>query len=202
MTSNSIMARFADSLRDNRVRWGAVAAVGALVLLLAWVVLGGREATTSTTAAGDATVAQPAKFGPQIVSVRVLRSQAAATGHTVYWAGKAKGKDLELTVEADNTFKLRYLPRGASAASTAQRQVAVVSWPLANPLAQARTAAKRKGAMSQDAPGGGIYVTNTDTPNNAYLALPDTSALGEVFSPAPGVAWTTLTSDRVTVLQP
>lgn len=177
-----------------------MAAIAAAVLLIGWLVLGGRG-TDGQTAAQDAQTDLQPKFGPAVVDVPTLREQTAEVGHTVYWADQIKGRAIELTVGADNSVQIRYVPEGTEPGA-AQPYLTVASWPLADVMELARTATKRDGAMSRKAPDGGLYVTNTSSPNNAYLAQPAATALGEVFAPVNGVAWRTLTSDRVLVLQP
>jgi hypothetical protein len=130
-----------------------------------------------------------------------LKEQSATTGHTVFWLGAPKDQQLELTIGADNNVQIRYLPKGAEAGS-ADRYVTAASWPTPDPFGLATGAAQRNGGMSQKAPRGGIYVTNSDTPTNAFAAWPDSTALAEIFSPKSGDAWRLMTSDELQVLQP
>jgi hypothetical protein len=186
---------------DNGVRWGAVGAVAAAILVVAWLIFGGVFAGDSQTSADQDAVVAEALYGPAIVDEEQLRAETAGVGHTVYWLGERSGTQMELTVGADQSVQIRYLADGTEAGST-DSTLTAASWPLADALDQAQAAAKRDGGMSQKGPGGALYVTNTDTPNNAFLAQPSSTALGEVFSPKPGAAWQMVTSDKVLVLQP
>lgn len=190
-----------DQVAGSRLRWGAVAAIAAAVLILAWLIVSsvmGSDADTSADAAAE--LPEPI-YGPAIVDEDQLRAETAELGHTVYWLGERDGTDMELTVGDDKSVQIRYLPDGVEAGSE-DSYLTAASWPLANAKGQAETAAKRDGGMSQDGPDGTIYVTNTDTPNNAFMAKPSSTALAEVFAPKPGLAWKIVTSEKETVLQP
>lgn len=183
------------------LRWGAVGAIVAAVLVVAWLVFGGRlQGDSETSADAGAEIAEPL-FGPAVVDRDQLLTETAGVGHTVFWMGERRDTSLELTVGADQSVQIRYLPAGTDAGA-ASSHLTVASWPLVDPVSQVKAAAKRDGGMSEKGPDGALHVTNTDTPNNAFLGLPDSTALGEVFAPDPGVAWNMVTSDKVLILQP
>ena len=142
-----------------------------------------------------------ASYGPVIVDEATLRAETARVGHTVYWM-PPEGRSLELTIMSDGTVHVRYFPAGADQPGSQTPETTVSSWPMSDPLARAQTSAASEGAMSQETAGGGLYVTGSDSPYNAYVAEPNATALGEVYDPTPGKAWRDLTGGKVTVLQP
>lgn len=146
-------------------------------------------------------VATATPFGPAIVDETTLRAETARVGHTVYWM-PPKGQAIELTIVQDGTVHVRYLPAGSTTPDPQNSHTTVSSWPMADPLARAQQSAASEAAMSEDAEGGGLYVASSESPYNAYIAAPNTSALGEVYNPKAGQAWRDVTNGKVTPLQP
>lgn len=169
-------------------------ALAAVVGLGAWLVFrgdSGTEAISGTTAV----------FGPTIVDEATLRTETAGVGHTVYWM-PPEGRSLELTILQDGTVHVGYLPADAAQADSATSHAIVSSWPMTDPLGRAELSAASEGAMSREEPGGALIVAGSDSPFNAYVAQPNTTALGEVYDPEPGQAWRTVNQGKVSVLQP
>lgn len=140
-------------------------------------------------------------FGPAIVDEATLRAETARVGHTVYWL-PPQGRVMELTIGEEANVQIRYLPPDAVQPDPGTAHTTVSSWPMADPLAEAQKKAGSQAAMSQDAPSGGLYVTGSDSPYNAFIGEPKATALGEVYDPRPGRAWRDVTEGKVSVLQP
>lgn len=180
-------------------RWKELAAVfvglglAAVLGLGAWLIFGGGSDSDQT--------ATTTPFGPEIVDEATLRAEVADVGHTVYWM-PPKGRSMELTIVEDGTVHVRYLSSGSEQAEPGTTRTTVSSWPMADPLGRAQQSASSEGAMSVEAPGGGLYVAGSDSPYNAFVGEPNTTALGEVYDPKPGQAWRDVTNGKVTVLQP
>lgn len=166
-----------------------VATVGALL----WAIFGRGE--TSSQQPGNQVV-----FGPAVVSHDEIRSRTADLGHTVFWLGGDDPRLTELTILADGTVHIGYLPAGQTEAGG--DHLIVSSWPTDDPMAQAETASKAEAAMSREGPDGALYVTRTSSANNAYLTFPQASALGEVYDPKAGRAWRIVGRDQVQILDP
>lgn len=165
-------------------------ALAVCVGLAAWL-LANRSAPDGT---------QTATFGPAIVDEATLRVELAGVDHTVYGLAGTDGAATELTIAGDGSVQIRYLP--APAAEPAGQYPTVLSWPMADPMARALTAAQEDAAMSEPGPDGQLFVTSSDTPYNAFQAQPAATALGEVFDPEPGAAWKTVTDGDVVTLRP
>ena len=77
----------------------------------------------------------------------------------------------------------------------------VATYPYSEAFETLEAAAAQPGAVTGDAPGGGLVVGNESNPNNVYLAFPGSDLEIEVFDPAEGEALEIATSGAVRPIQ-
>lgn len=179
-----------------RSRISAIVAIIAVCVVVAWLVSlrmqGSDAATPSATPSAGAVQAS----GPAIVTAQDVLDAASTVGHAVYWAGEREGTQLELTVGADGSVFVRYLPAGASAGVEAP-YLTVATYPDANAYANLTEAAKQPGAASVKYAGGALAVASSETATNVNFGFENAGIQIEVFSPATGEAWSLIESGAV-----
>jgi hypothetical protein len=176
------MATPALRFRSNRIRLGAVIAVGLAVAFVVWLVLA-RDSGDSSNSAQTATVAE---LKPELVSRDELQDLAAESDTPLYWAGARDERNFEVTRTSGGTTYVRYLRDGMPAGDL-EPQLTVVTYSLPNALARLR--AGRSGRMTRiPLQGGGLAVVDPSRPTNVHLAYPGQPVQVEVFAPEPGLA--------------
>ncbi len=138
--------------------------------------------------------------GPVEASLERLQELASSAGHPVYWAGEQPGRGYELTVERDGKIFVRYLDEGVPVGSP-EGSLTVGTYPYSEAFETLEAAATQPGAVTGDAPGGGLVVGNESNPNNVYVAFPGSDFEIEVFDPAEGEALEIATSGAVRPIQ-
>ena len=161
--------------RQARVQLAIVGvAVTAAALLVAWL------------AAGNTSPRAPATGpGPRIVSPAQLEKFARSHGGPLYWAaGPKSGFRLELTEASGGRTFVRYLPPGVRAGDPRPDFLSIGTYTREQAFADLTQVSKRRGMVSNDAPGGGIVVFDSSKPTSVYLAYPGRPYQVEVFAPA------------------
>ena len=120
---------------------------------------------------------------PEIVSVADLRSFARSNSSPVYWAGNINDFNLELTQSGDKQITIRYLPSKVTAGDRRVNFLTIATYPQPGAFAKLEEKKGNKGAVLQDAPGGGSMLWYKTRPSSVYLAWPGNDQLVEVFWP-------------------
>lgn len=171
-------------------RWllrGGIVALALVVGVVAW--LATRDDGGAPTPATEAE--------PRIVTTQELRSIAAVTGHTIYWAGPMPGTSLEATESADGSVRVRYLEEGAEVGEQPAAFLTVGSYPLPDPSGALNGFAKRKGSVVHHSPDGRKVFVNKQKPTSVYFASPDNTVQVEVYDPSPKRALSLALSGQV-----
>jgi hypothetical protein len=184
-----VAAHDADAPRERRRLGGpallgvaAVVAIGIAAGVLAWLLIGGSDDESSTSAP-----TAPSAAVPQIASLDDLRA-LADSGDTFYWAGVRSGTRIELTA-TDGTVFIRYLPPGQPA-STSAPVLTVATYPRANAFEEVSNVSEGENVTTIDLPRGGLAVVDETGGTNVHLAYPDEPYQAEVYSPQVGLART------------
>jgi hypothetical protein len=163
------------------IRIGAVVVLVLLAGLVTWIVLdrtGGDDSTATTTTTSAVTTTP---IGPVIVNAAGLSDQAAAVGHTVYWAGPIPGRRYEFRQTAGGRVFVRYLSAGVKVGDPRLVFTIVGTYPVEN----AYDALKSVSAGNEfEIPGGGIGSVSPTHPTSVHFAFPDVDYQGEVYDPS------------------
>jgi hypothetical protein len=174
----------------NRMRIGAIVAVAAVVVFVAWLLLKGDDNDESSTKGS----------GPKAVTVQALRNLARSSEVPVFWAGPRSGYTYEYTKTKKGNLYVRYLPSGAPVGDRTPF-LTVATYPLPNGYARLSAAAKRAGSNSRRIKGGGLVVYPRQPTQRAYLAYPGGKYQVEVFDPSVGRAQRVTLSGRVQAIR-
>src|SRR5215210_4143499 len=169
-----------------RLRLGAVIAVALAVALILWLVL--------KEGGNDNEAAKPA--GAVAASPQDLQAVPDSVNHPVYWAGRRAGYTYELSQTTGGVY-VRYLPPGVAVGDKQPKYLTIASYPYSNAYATLTKAAKTKGAVSSELPGGGIAVVSAKQPKSVYIAFPSANLEVEVYDPSPKRARQTAFSGRI-----
>ena len=173
-------------------RSGGALVTRLLAVLAALVVIagcGGGESTPTTT---TGTRAEPVKASPD-----ALRKVAAVVGHPVFWVTDQTPATYELTQTAGGRIYIRYLPQDVGLGDPRPSFLTVGTYPQSDAFAAVQRAAKRPGAVVTGLDGGGLMVSQRDTPTSVFFATPTSSVLVEVFDPTANRAATLITTGAV-----
>jgi hypothetical protein len=170
----------------SRLRLGAVLALAAAAVFVAWLLLRNE----------DKPAAAPAKT---VVSATVndLKALPGSVGHPVYWAGPRRGYTYELTRTREGNVYIRYLPPNVELNDKRPDFLTIGTYPYPDSFETARNQAKRRGAFSRSIAGGGITYSMAARPTSVYFAYPRLDYLFEVYDPAPRRARQLVLSGRV-----
>ena len=180
-----------EGARPSRSRWPWVLALTALLALA----VGVSAAALLLDSPEEVKPRRAVAGQPQIVSPADLRSFAISYDGPVFWGGRRAGQQIELTEMADARVFVRYLPAGAKAGDK-RELLTIATYPQVDAYAKARAGAKRKGQVSETAPGGGLLVYTRKNPRNVFLAYAGMNELIEVFDPS-GQARTEVLNGRI-----
>ena len=92
---------------------------------------------------------------------------------------------------------IRYLPPNAEVGNRSARYTIVGTYPVKNALEVLQELSTQPGEKSTPAPGGGLAVYSTSSPNNVYVAYPGSDVQIEVFDPSAKRALRLVTTGRV-----
>lgn len=180
-----------------RARIALVIIAAIVVGLLVWV-FAGRD---DDDGGGESLAALGASLrpgaGPVEVSSGDLTELQRKLNTPVYWAGDQGEGSLELTRTGDDRVFVRYLDQGASAGDPEPDYLTVGTYPLKNAFDAVERATERNGAIVEDAPDGGVVVTNEDSRTSVYIGYPGEDLQIEVYDPDPERALDLATSGQI-----
>ena len=180
------------------VRIGAVVAIALAAAFAVWLIVRGKgDSSSSSTTTPTAQTTTTAEIGPVAATPARLRALADEVGHPVYWVGPRQNRTYELTRTSSGRIFIRYLPPSAKVGTRSARYTIVGTYPVEGALEVLQRLSTQPGEKSTPAPGGGLAVYSTSSPNNVYLAYPGTDVQIEVFDPSPKRALRLVTSGRV-----
>jgi hypothetical protein len=178
------------------VRIGAIVAVALAAAFVVWLIVRGNDDSSSSSTTEQTTTTATAT-GPVAATPAALRLVADEAGHPVYWVGPRQNRTYELTRTSSGRIFIRYLPPDAEVGNRSARYTIVGTYPIDNALDVLQKLSKQPGEQSAPAPGGGLAVYSTSSPNNVYVAYPDSDVQVEVFDPSAKRALRLVTSGRV-----
>jgi hypothetical protein len=126
----------------------------------------------------------PFDAGPRIADEVALVRAAGALGHAIYWTGPGR---TELTLRADGSVYVRYLPRGVPAGAQGALPT-VATYQVPDAYAATQRVGGRRGAIVRHLPDGALVVAPSATARDAYVAFPGGTEQVEVFAPGAGAA--------------
>ncbi len=170
------------------LRFGIIA-LALIVGVIAWLATRGGD-DESTSASSNGTEAK-------IVDLGELEEFAAASGHSVYWAGPRPGKEIEASEGANGDVQIRYLDEGTEAGGGSPGVLTVGSYPLPDPAAAVEGFAGRKGSLVRHSPSGREVVTSAEKPTSVYFAGSEGDVQVEVYDPSYKRAMSLALSEQV-----
>jgi hypothetical protein len=174
------------------VRIGAVIAIALAAAFVVWLIVRGDDDSSSTS-----TTQTTAEVGPVAATPAALRALSNEVGHPIYWVGPRQNRTYELTRTASGRIFIRYLPPGAEVGNRSASYTIVGTYPVEDALEVLQKLSTEPGEQSAPAPGGGLAVYSTSSPNNVYVAYPGSDLQIEVFDPSAKRALRLVTSGRV-----
>lgn len=166
---------------------GAVVAAAVTVALVAVVALSGGDDDGGTGPAQTVNAPDP-------VSAAELASLSESLGQPVYWAGAQGAKQFDVTRQGEERIVVTYRPAGGGGTDGA---LTVGTYRLDDAQAAIRRAARADTATLHRLPRGGLAVSDSARPTNAYFAYPKEPYQVEVFDPKPGRALRLVLAGRV-----
>lgn len=164
------------TVEQRRRAIGAVAAIGLLAVASILALTGGHDDSRPSPQAAA-----------RIVRTADVEDLERSLGHPLYWAGPRAAEDLELSVEADGSVYLRYLPPGARPGDPRQF-LTVGTYPVADAQAALRRTAAADGTQVDVRGDGSVVLLNPSSSGSVYLAYPGSDLEIEVYDPQPGRA--------------
>ena len=117
------------------------------------------------------------------VSAGQLASTAASLGHPIYWAGPMSRMTYELTLLADGSSSVRYLPPGVPVGDP-RPYLQIATWKFAHAFAATRHAASRAGTVKLNVGPGAVAFYDADRPIDVWEAFKGLDYQVEVFAPS------------------
>lgn len=168
---------------------GAAVAAAVTIAVVAVVAFSGGDDEESTPGSTQTVNA------PDPVSAAELASLSESLGQPVYWAGPQRATQYELTRPGEDRIVIRY--PAAAGGDAAQGVLTVGTYRLDDAQAAIRRAARADTATLHRLPRGGLAVSDSARPTNAYFAYPKEPYQVEVFDPKPGRALRLVLAGRV-----
>jgi hypothetical protein len=167
--------------------WRLLLAAAALIVVVVVVVIlltgnGGNDVETGV---------------PKEVSAGELRDFAEEEGHDIYWAGPVPGFKVELTKTKNGNVFVRYLPSAVPIGDQRPNYTTIATYPRKEAFNAVVAAARGRGQVRRNTPGGAVAVYNRRKPTSVYLAYPDSSYLVEIYAASPQESQQLATSGRV-----
>ena len=172
------------------LRWTSVAVVAVLAVVVGIL---GWNWYSSTRTSDDA--ASTAAAGPVLMTTDQLKTVAASTGHSLYWAGPRDLTTYEVSIVGKDVY-VRYLPP-TEAVGSKTPYLTVGTYEKAGAYAGLQKAATQADAKSGKLTGGAFVLVPADKPTSAYFAFEGHDLLMEVYDPTPGEALKLVTSGAV-----
>jgi hypothetical protein len=171
----------------------------AIILVIAvggWFAFAGFSSAPSNS---NKTQKSDTSFGPTIVSDTQLKNQLAGVGHLNYWLGDIPKTKIELTILADRTVFVRYLPIGVTAGDKAV-YLTVATYPRKTAYSQVGAMTKLPSAKWAKDKGGALVAGKSPTEVNFYFAFSYSPLLIDVFDPVPGAGWDRIQRGQVKLI--
>lgn len=112
-----------------------------------------------------------------------LRQIVSELGQTIYWAGPMTNARYTLSVNDTASF-VRYLPEGKGADDTSMNYLIIATYVINGAFDAVRSAGnEQEGISITNSDGAAIYY-NKSSPNNIYLAYPNSNFQIEIFDPS------------------
>jgi predicted porin len=156
---------------------GAVIAIGVVVAVGVWALVGNNDHSSNSSSTPTATA-----IGPVGVSAQDLASKSHDLGQPVYWAGPKSGYTYEYTQTSDKKTYVRYLPPGVSVGEKKANFLIIATYPFPNALPALKKVSNGKGI---NVSGGGMAVVDQSYPESVHMAFPGVDYQVEVFDPSP-----------------
>jgi hypothetical protein len=170
----------AGTLRQPRIRLGAVIALAVAAGIIAWVVVGrGNDSTTTT---GPTGAAGSKTSGPIAYSPRGLRILSAKLNQPIYWMGTKTGYTYEVTRTSDGKVYIRYLPPGVKVGAKGSSYLIVATYPYRRAFQALKAVQDGKGHPIR---GGGLAVVQQGYSQSVHVAYPRVNYQVEVYDPSP-----------------
>jgi hypothetical protein len=134
---------------------------------------------------------------PTEVSPSELRDFAEDEGHDVYWAGPVPGFKIELTKTKNRNVFVRYLPSAVPIGDQRPNYTTIATYPRKGAYEATVAAAKGRGQVRRNTPGGAVSLYNRRKPTSVYLAYPNSNYLVEIYAAAPQEAQQLAASGRI-----
>ena len=177
--------------RRRRIRAAALI----VVLLLVGLGLGFWFATRDDGSASTSPV--PTHATAAAISIRGLKTFAAAAGQPIYWAGPKQNVQYELTRARDGRVWVRYLPVGSKIGERTTPYLTIGTYPVKNAFAATQAIAKRKGSTRIDAGPGAVAFFGAAHPTSVYVAYRGSDYQIELFDPSAARARQMVASGQV-----
>jgi hypothetical protein len=180
-------------LRRPRVRLGAVVALAAAAGIIAWVVIGTEDNSSSTPAT---TTKGPVATGHAAVGLSAsgLRTLARTVKQPIYWDGPKRGYIYELTRLSDGRIYVRYLPPGVKVGDKRGIFLIIVTYPFPGALSAIKKVSNGKGI---EIPGRGLALVDATYPKSVHVAYPGIDYQVEVYDRSPKRSLEVATSGKV-----
>ena len=172
--------------RARRLWWLVAVAVLIAAVVVVLILRGGDEVETGK---------------PTEVSPSELRDFAKDEGHDVYWAGPVPGFKVELTKTSNGNVYVRYLPSAVPVGDQKPAYTTIGTYPRKQAFNAVVAAARGRGQVRRNTPGGAVAVYNRRRPTNVYLAYPNSNFLVEIYAASPQEAQQLATSGRIGPVQ-
>jgi hypothetical protein len=194
---------------EPRKRLTVVLSLVALISLVAWVLSGGSGAdntaatidtnTQSSSAPAPGTVSLTA-IPATIVTKAELISATKDLGFVIYWNGKMKDTNIELTVLTEGKVYVRYLPKDVAAGAT-EPYLTIATYYDPEALGKVQNLGATAGAKYINYSGGAVAASTSESDSNIYFAFDTNPALYNIFAPDPQIGWAALDSGTISILQ-
>ena len=190
-----------------------IVVLGVAILIVAWLLSsnGTQDSTQlpptnatsnlpTTQSGGNNSELKLTPITASIVSKDELISATKDLGFPIYWNGKMKDTNLELTILAEGKVFVRYLPNDISAGA-AEPYFTVASYYDPAGYARVLNLGSAEGAKFIKYSGGAVAASTSELDSNIYFAFDGNPAVYNVYAPDAQVAWDGLESGTLEILR-
>lgn len=177
------------------VRTSAVVAIAVGVAIGGWLLTRGGGHSTPTTSTTTATgVHTVTPIGPVSIAPGDLKRLSAALHQPIYWVGPETGYSYEVTVTANGSVYVRYLPPGVKIGDPRSNFLIVSTYPFPNALSALKGVANGHGHTLAN---GVFALPDPAYAESIHLAYPNVEYQIEVYDYVPARARQVALSGRV-----